>query len=136
MIAPGATIGIVGGGQLGRMLSIAAAQLGYRTIIFDPNRGTCAADVAAGHVCADFDDLLAMEDFAAQVDVVTYEFENLPVDPLLVVGNRLLPGTKSLGISQDRGREKQFIEASGARVAPWRCIDSLEDVHAAVAALG
>jgi 5-(carboxyamino)imidazole ribonucleotide synthase len=136
MIAPGATIGIVGGGQLGRMLSIAAAQLGFRTIIFDPNERTCAADVAAGHVCADFDDLLAMEDFAAQVDVVTYEFENLPVDPLLVVGNRLLPGTKSLGISQDRGREKQFIEASGARVAPWRCIDSLEDVHAAVAALG
>jgi len=136
MIAPGGTIGIVGGGQLGRMLSVAASQLGYRTIIFDPNEGTCAADVSAGHVCAQFDDLLAMEDFSAQVDVVTYEFENLPVDPLLVIGNRLLPGTKSLGISQDRSREKQFIEDCGARVAPWRCIDSLEDVRAAVDALG
>ena len=136
MIAPGGTIGIVGGGQLGRMLSMAAAQLGYRTIIFDPNKRTCAADVAAGHVCADFDDLLAMEDFAAQVDVVTYEFENLPVDPLLVIGNRLLPGTKSLGISQDRGREKEFIEGCGARVAPWRCIESAEDVRSAVETLG
>ncbi len=136
IVPPGSTIGIIGGGQLGRMLSIAAAQLGYRTIIFDPHERTCAADVAASHVCAAFDDLLAMEDFAAQVDIVTYEFENLPVDPLLVIGNRLLPGTKSLGISQDRGREKQFIEDSGARVAPWRCVDSLEDVHAAVAALG
>jgi 5-(carboxyamino)imidazole ribonucleotide synthase len=136
IVPPGSTIGIIGGGQLGRMLSIAAAQLGYRTIIFDPHERTCAADVAAGHVCAAFDDLLAMEGFAAQVDIVTYEFENLPVDPLLVLGNQLLPGTKSLGISQDRGREKQFIEDSGARVAPWRCVDSLEDVHAAVAALG
>lgn len=135
-VEPGSTIGIVGGGQLGRMLSIAAAQLGYRTIIFDPHERTCAADVAADHICADFDDLLALEDFATRVDVATYEFENLPVEPLLVLGKRLLPGTRSLSIAQDRAREKQFIEDSGARVAPWRRIDSLEDVRAAVAALG
>jgi 5-(carboxyamino)imidazole ribonucleotide synthase len=135
-VEPGATIGIVGGGQLGRMLSLAAAPLGYRTYIFDPHEQPCAADVAAHHMRADFDDLLALEDFAAAVDVATYEFENLPVEPLLVLGPRLLPGTKSLAIAQDRGREKSFIESCGARVAPWRCIDSLEDVQAAVEALG
>jgi 5-(carboxyamino)imidazole ribonucleotide synthase len=136
IVEPGATIGIVGGGQLGRMLAIAAAQLGYKTHIFDPHEQPCAADVAAAHTRAGFDDLLALEDFAAAVDIATYEFENLPVDPLLVLGSRLRPGTRSLGIAQDRGREKQFIENSGARVAPWACIDSVDDIRAAVAQLG
>src|SRR5947207_1616907 len=103
MIAPGGTIGIVGGGQLGRMLAIAAAQLGYRAHIFDPHEQPCAADVAAALTRAEFDDLLALEEFAAVVDVATYEFENLPVDPLLVLGPRLRPGAKSLAIAQDRG---------------------------------
>ena len=136
IVEPGATIGIVGGGQLGRMLAIAAAQLGYKAHIFDPHEQPCAADVAAHHTRAAFDDLLALEDFAAAVDIATYEFENLPVDPLLVLGSRLRPGTRSLCIAQDRGREKQFIEESGARVAPWACIDSVEDVRSAAASLG
>jgi 5-(carboxyamino)imidazole ribonucleotide synthase len=124
MIAPGATIGIVGGGQLGRMLGMAAASLGYRCHIFDPHDRPCAADVAAAHTRAAFDDRAALERFAATVDVATYEFENLPAEPLRLLGDKLKPGPKSLAIAQDRGKEKQFIEDTGARVAPWRTVDS------------
>ena len=136
MIPPGATIGIVGGGQLGRMLAMAAARLGYRSHVFDPHDRPCAADVAACHTRADFDDLAALERFAAAVDVATYEFENLPVEPLRLLGDKLKPGLKSLAVAQDRGTEKQFIEGSGARVAAWHPIASLDDVGDAVARLG
>ena len=136
MIPPGATLGIVGGGQLGRMLSMAAARLGYRTLIFDPHLAPCAADVAAGHVRAAFGDVAAIQAFAEDVAVVTYEFENLPVEPLRLLGDKLRPGVRSLAVAQDRGQEKQFIEDSGARVAPWRKVDSLADVDAAAARLG
>jgi 5-(carboxyamino)imidazole ribonucleotide synthase len=92
IVAPGSTIGIVGGGQLGRMLGVAAAQLGYKCHIFDPHEQPCAADVAAHFTRADFDDRAALEAFAADVDLVTYEFENLPVEPLKVLGDNLRPG--------------------------------------------
>jgi 5-(carboxyamino)imidazole ribonucleotide synthase len=136
MIAPGATIGIVGGGQLGRMLSIAAAQLGYKCHIFDPHEHPCAADVAAEFTRADFDDETALRAFADAVDVATYEFENLPVEPLKLLGDKLRPGTRSLAIAQDRAHEKEFIEGSGARVAPWRPVSTFAEVEAAVADLG
>jgi 5-(carboxyamino)imidazole ribonucleotide synthase len=136
IVAPGATIGIVGGGQLGRMLGIAAAQLGYCTHIFDPHERPCASDVAAAHTRAAFDDLAALRRFAAAVDVATYEFENLPVEPLAILGDKLRPGTRSLAVAQDRGQEKQFIEDSGARVAPWAAIATLEDIYAAITRLG
>ena len=136
MIAPGATIGIVGGGQLGRMLSVAAAQLGYKCHIFDPGEHPPAADVAALHTRAAFDDIDALRSFGAAVDVATYEFENLPVGPLTELGDTLRPGTRSLAIAQDRATEKQFIEQCGARVAAWRAVASLDDVQAAVAVLG
>jgi 5-(carboxyamino)imidazole ribonucleotide synthase len=136
VIAPGSTIGIIGGGQLGRMLSVAAAQLGYKTHIFDPHEAPCAADVAAKFTRADYEDADALRRFADSVDVATYEFENLPVEPLKSLGDKLRPGTKSLEIAQDRAVEKQFIERTGARVAPWRTIGSIDDVHAAVADLG
>jgi len=135
-ISPGSTIGIVGGGQLGRMLSIAAAQLGYRCHIFDPHEHPCAADVAAEFTRADFADEAALRAFAEQVDVATYEFENLPVAPLKLLGDKLRPGTRSLEIAQDRAEEKRFIEATGARVALWRAIETLDDVRSAVAELG
>ena len=135
-IPPGSTLGIVGGGQLGRMISMAAARLGYRTIIFDPHERPCAADVAAGHLRAAYGDVGALADLAAATDVVTYEFENLPVDALATLGDKLRPGVKSLAIAQDRGREKQFIEDSGARVAPWQEVGSLSDVRDAIARLG
>ena len=135
-IEPGSTIGIIGGGQLGRMLSVAAAQLGYRCHIFDPHERPCAADVAAEFTRASFDDVDALRRFADGVDVATYEFENLPVEPLKSLGDKLRPGTRSLAVAQDRAIEKQFIEQCGGRVAPWRTVDSLQPVEAAVADLG
>jgi len=136
MIGPGATIGIIGGGQLGRMLAIAAANLGYRCHIFDPHENPCAADVAACVTRAAFDDLDALREFAGKVDIATYEFENLPVAALDVLGGKLQPSTRSLAIAQDRGREKAFIEGTGARVTPWRSISSIEELQSAVAELG
>ena len=134
-IPPGATIGILGGGQLGRMLAMAAARLGYKYHIVDPHEAPCATHVAAAHTRAAFDDVAALERFGNEVDVVTYEFENVPVEPLKVLAGKLRPSMRSLGIAQDRAREKEFIEQCGARVAPWREVSTLADVEAAVAVL-
>ena len=136
MIEPGATIGIIGGGQLGRMLGMAAAQLGYKCHIFDPHERPCAADVAAEFTRAEFDHVEALRRFGEKVDVATYEFENLPVAPLQVLGGKLNPSTRSLAVAQDRAVEKQFIEGCGGRVAPWRAVDRIDDVRAAVEELG
>jgi 5-(carboxyamino)imidazole ribonucleotide synthase len=135
-IPPGSTIGIVGGGQLGRMLAMAAAQLGYKCHIYDPHEHPCAADVAASFTRAAYDDVEALKRFAEQVDVATYEFENLPVEPLKALGDKLRPGTKSLAVAQDRAHEKTFIESCGARVAGWREVASLADVTASVLKVG
>ena len=135
-LGPGSTIGILGGGQLGRMLSIAAAQLGYKCHIFDPHEAPCATDVAAQFTRAGFDDRDALSRFGHAVDVATYEFENVPTAALDVLGDKLRPGTRSLEIAQDRAAEKEFIEAADARVAPWRAIDGPGDIVAALAELG
>ena len=135
-VPPGSTIGIVGGGQLGRMLAVAAAQLGYKCHILDPHEHPCAADVAAEFTRAAFDDEAALRAFAAAVDVATYEFENVPVAPLKALGDKLRPSVRSLEIAQDRAEEKSFIESCGARVAPWRPVASLDDVRSAIAELG
>ena len=135
-VPPGSTIGIIGGGQLGRMLSIAAAELGYRCHIFDPHQCPCAADVAAVHTRAAFDDQAALRRFADSVDVATYEFENVPVAPLAALGDKLRPGAQSLAVAQDRAGEKEFIERCGAHVPPWRAVASLDEVQGALAALG
>ena len=135
-IAPGATIGILGGGQLGRMLSLAAAPLGYRTHIFDPGEHPCAADVAAVHTRAAFDDAAALEGFARDVDVITYEFENVAVGPLRALAEKLRPGTRSLAVAQDRAVEKAFIEDCGGRVAPWRAVDGIDEIRRAVGQIG
>jgi 5-(carboxyamino)imidazole ribonucleotide synthase len=136
VIAPGGTIGIIGGGQLGRMLALAAAPLGYRVHVFDPHEQPCAADVAADFTRAGFDDVAALERFAAACDVVTYEFENLPVGPLATIADKLRPSTASLAIAQDRCAEKAFVEEAGARPANWRAIEGPFDIVAAVEALG
>lgn len=136
MIPPGGTIGIIGGGQLGRMLALAAAPLGYRVHVFDPHERPCAADVAAAFTSAPFDDVAALERFAAACDVVTYEFENLPVGPLATIAGKLRPGTASLAIAQDRCAEKAFVERAGARPAPWLAIDAPADIAAAIEELG
>ena len=136
MISPGSTIGIVGGGQLGRMLSMAAAQLGYRCHIFDPHNEPPAADVAAFFTRAEYGNTAAIEAFGRSVDVATYEFENLPVGPLRALGEKLRPGTRSLAVAQDRAIEKQFLEDCGGRVAPWRQVSRLNEVSSAAEQLG
>src|SRR5690348_16422347 len=104
-VPPGSTIGIIGGGQLGRMLSAAAAQLGYKCRILDPHEDPPAAQVSAAFTRAAYDDMAALRAFGSAVDVATYEFENLPVGPLEVLGDKLRPSTRSLAIAQDRARE-------------------------------
>ena len=135
-IAPGSMIGIIGGGQLGRMLAVAAAQLGYKCHVLDPDENGPAAQVATEFTRAAYDDVEALRAFGASVDVATYEFENLPVGPLEVLGDKLRPSTRSLAIAQDRAREKEFIESCGARVARWRTIATLADVTGAVLKVG
>ena len=119
-IPPGSTIGILGGGQLGRMMALAAAQLGYRCHILDPHEQPCAAEVSAFFTRASFDNEEALRRFADQCDVITYEFENIPVTPLATLREKLVPGTNSLEVAQDRANEKRFLEGCGVRVAPWR----------------
>jgi 5-(carboxyamino)imidazole ribonucleotide synthase len=135
-LAPGSTIGILGGGQLGRMMALAAAQLGYRCHILDPHEQPCAAEVSAFFTRAAFDDVDALRSFAGQCDVVTYEFENVPVEPLAVLAGKLKPGTRSLEVAQDRAVEKRFLEQCGAGIAPWREINGIDDIAAALDALG
>ncbi|HTK58561.1 MAG TPA: 5-(carboxyamino)imidazole ribonucleotide synthase [Sphingomicrobium sp.] len=135
-LPPGSTIGILGGGQLGRMMALAAARIGYKCHIFDPHEQPCAAEVAADFTRAEFDDQEALRRFGGQCDVITYEFENLPVEPLSVLGDKLRPGLKSLAVAQDRGDEKSFLEGAGVGVTPWRAVASLADLNSAVAELG
>jgi 5-(carboxyamino)imidazole ribonucleotide synthase len=135
-LPPGSTIGILGGGQLGRMMALAAARLGYKCHILDPHEHPCAAEVSAYFTRARFDDIEALKRFADRCDVVTYEFENIPVAPLAVLCGKLMPGTRSLEVAQDRGFEKRFLESCGVRVAPWREIDKEADIAAALDTLG
>ena len=118
------------------MMAIAAARLGYRCHIYDPHEAPCAAEVSGTFTRGDFNDQQRIAEFAGVCDVVTYEFENVPVGPLAGLGQKLLPGTRSLEIAQDRALEKEFIEAAGARVAPWRRVDSAEGAASAEAELG
>jgi len=135
-LPPGSTIGILGGGQLGRMMALAAARFGYKCHIFDPHYRPCGAEVSAHFTRAAFDDVEALRRFADECDVITYEFENVPVEPLAVLGAKLKPGTRSLEMAQDRAVEKRFLEQCDARIAPWREIDGVEDIVAALDALG
>ena len=135
-LPPGSTIGILGGGQLGRMMAMAAARLGYKCHILDPHEQPCAAEVSACFTRAAYDDREALRRFADQCDVVTYEFENIPVEPLAELGDKLAPSTRSLEVAQDRAAEKRFIEGCGVRVAPWREVDGASDIVAALDALG
>jgi 5-(carboxyamino)imidazole ribonucleotide synthase len=137
MIPPGETIGILGGGQLGRMLAMAAAQLGYRCHIFAPEPDSIAAEVAAAFTCAGWSDSAAMARFAADCAVVTYEFENVPVSPLTGLGSvPVLPHPRALETAQDRLTEKRFVAGLGGRTAPFAPVDSPADVAAAVAEVG
>lgn len=137
MLQPGSTIGILGGGQLGRMLAMAAAQLGYRCHIYAPEAESVAAEVSAAFTRAGWDDAEALAAFAAACDVITYEFENVPVAPLAALdAAKLAPGTRALEVAQDRLTEKTFVAELGGRPAPFAAIDSEADLAAAIEAIG
>ncbi|PKB14096.1 5-(carboxyamino)imidazole ribonucleotide synthase [Novosphingobium kunmingense] len=137
MIPPGETIGILGGGQLGRMLAMAAARLGYRCHVFAPERDAIAAEVCAQHTCADWADGAAMAAFAADCAVVTYEFENVPVAPLTALGGvALIPNDRALAVAQDRLNEKRFVTDLGGRLAPFHLVDTAEDLDRALTEIG
>lgn len=136
-VPPGSTIGILGSGQLGRMIAVAAAQLGYRTHILAPESGP-ACDVAAGFTQADYDDPAALRRFAGKVQVVTYEFENIAPHAVSHLAGYVpvRPGHASLAISGHRAAEKAFVEELGGRAAPWRLVTTGAELAEAVAALG
>ena len=136
MIAPGGTIGILGGGQLGRMMAIAAAQLGYRCIGYSPEADAVAADVCADFFPKDWYDAEALAAFGRACDVITWEFENVPVAPLAPLQPKLAPHPRALETAQDRVNEKRFVENLGGRPAPWRAIDSRADLDDAIARIG
>ena len=137
-IAPGGTIGILGGGQLGRMAAMAAARLGYRCHIFAPEDESPAADVAAAWTRADYDDEAALARFAAAVDVVTLEFENVPVATaeFLARHRPVRPSAAVLRVTQDRLAEKDFVRALGIPVTAYARIESAADLALAREQLG
>ncbi|WP_294390800.1 5-(carboxyamino)imidazole ribonucleotide synthase [uncultured Sphingomonas sp.] len=134
-VRPGSTIGILGGGQLGRMLAIAAANLGYRTHIYAPGLSGPASEVAARWTRGDYDDAAAIAAWVSQVDVVTYEFENVDVAPLKGLDG-VRPSLRALEVAQDRVAEKAFAETVGGRPAPYCPVDSLTDLTQALEMVG
>ncbi|MDQ8756110.1 5-(carboxyamino)imidazole ribonucleotide synthase [Sphingosinicella sp. LHD-64] len=138
IVPPGSTIGIVGGGQLGRMLSLAAASLGYKCHIYAPDETPPAGEVAAHLTRGRFDDEDALARFAGQVDVCTYEFENIAAGPLSAIVSQvpLYPPRESLEIAQDRLSEKSFVVRQGGRPAPFARVDEAAGLEAALAEIG
>jgi 5-(carboxyamino)imidazole ribonucleotide synthase len=137
MLAPGSTIGILGGGQLGRMMAVAALQLGYRVVGYAPEGDSVAADACSRFITAEWDDAAALEDFAQGCDAVTWEFENVPVGTVAALPDTLLAcPLRALEVAQDRLREKAFAAELGGVPAPYRAVESAGDLAAAIAAVG
>ncbi|NVO54380.1 5-(carboxyamino)imidazole ribonucleotide synthase [Rhodobacteraceae bacterium B1Z28] len=138
MLAPGATIGILGGGQLGRMLSVAAARLGFASHIYEPGANPPAGQVADRITTAGYDDADALKAFAESVDVITYEFENIPTEALdlLEAHCPIRPGREALRISQDRVTEKAFLQGLGLNTAPYSDITDLNSLRSAIGQIG
>ena len=137
-LKPGDTIGIVGGGQLGRMLAMAAARLGLRCKIFSPDPDSPAFDVVMDATCAEYADVEALELFAADVDVITYEFENVPAASAMILAARrpVLPNRKILETTQDRLAEKDFVRQLGIGTADYADVSSVASLRAAIARIG
>jgi 5-(carboxyamino)imidazole ribonucleotide synthase len=134
-LPPGATIGILGGGQLGRMAALSAARLGYRCHIFSPDADAPAKEVSAAQTTAPYEDKHAARAFARAVDVVTFEFENVPDETLAAIGEivDVRPGVEALHVSQDRAIEKTFLANHGIGTAPWAPMTSADELAAAKA---
>ncbi len=137
-VPPGSLIGIFGGGQLGRMTALAAARLGYRCHVFTPETDSPAAQVAAETTIASYDDVDALRAFAAKIDVVTIEFENIPVDSVRLVAEQVIvrPDWNVLEVAQDRIQEKTFFNTIGLETAPWRRVVGQGNLARAVSELG
>ena len=137
-LPPGSTIGIIGGGQLGRMAALAAARLGYRVHVFCPESDSPTEQVVAAATVAEYTDLAALDGFARAVDVVTFEFENIPAESVRVLSERVpvRPGWKVLEVAQDRVAEKSFFNSIGIETAPWAQVNSAAELQDAVARLG
>jgi len=134
----GATIGILGGGQLGRMMAVAAARLGFRTCVLEPGADCPASHVANVHLQAEYDDADALRRFAEAADVITYEFENIPAAALDLLEplRPVRPGRRALKVSQDRLTEKAFLSELGLATAPFAAVDEAEDLAEALAEIG
>jgi len=136
-LPPGSTIGILGGGQLGRMLAMAAMQLGYRCIGYAPPGDNVAADACSDFIERDWDDGDALARFANCCDVITWEFENVPLHTVDAIDANLLGSdTAGLRIAQDRLSEKAFVEELGAVCAPYSRIDNPDDLVRAIGDIG
>ncbi|WP_421999741.1 5-(carboxyamino)imidazole ribonucleotide synthase [Reyranella sp.] len=137
-LPPGSTIGILGGGQLGRMTALAAARLGYRCVVYSPEAHAIGGDVAVAHVQADYGDMAALARFAAQVDVITYEFENVPEATVEACQRHkpVRPGVRAIHVAQHRLREKAFFRELGLATADYQAIASEADIAAATALPG
>jgi 5-(carboxyamino)imidazole ribonucleotide synthase len=137
-LQPLATIGILGGGQLGRMLALAAARLGFKCHVFAPSPDSPAFDVVHRVSCADYNDTQALDRFAADVDVVTYEFENVPAETATFLAARVpvLPDPKILATTQDRLAEKNFVAGLGIRTAAFADVAQAGELAAAVERIG
>jgi 5-(carboxyamino)imidazole ribonucleotide synthase len=137
-LKPGDTIGIVGGGQLGRMLAMAAARLGLRCRVFSPDPDSPAFDVVANATCAEYADVEALELFATDVDVITYEFENVPAASAMILAARrpVLPNRQILETTQDRLVEKDFVTRLGIKTADYADVSSPQTLRAAIARIG
>jgi 5-(carboxyamino)imidazole ribonucleotide synthase len=138
-LAPGVAIGIIGGGQLGRMLALAAARLGFDAIVLEPEPESPASRVAAHTIVAAYDDPMALRTLAATTCVVTYEFENVPVaavEALVALGMEVAPGALALAVAQDRVEEKSFLNAQGVATVAFAAASTAEQAVEAVAAVG
>jgi 5-(carboxyamino)imidazole ribonucleotide synthase len=138
MLRPDATIGILGGGQLGRMLALAAARLGFKCHVFCPEPASPAFDVVRRVTEADYGDIAALARFADDVDIITYEFENVPAETATFLAARkpVLPDPRVLAITQDRKAEKEFVAALAIPTVPFTPVASAEDVSRSLATIG
>ena len=138
MILPGSTLGVLGGGQLGRMFTVAALTMGYRVIVLDPDKNSPAGMIASEHICADYCDDAALERMARECAAVTTEFENVHANSLRVLAKHCIvrPGGDAVSIVQDRALEKSFLRDNGFATAPFAIINTPADLDAGVQVTG
>lgn len=138
MILPGETLGVIGGGQLGRMFTVEALRMGYDVVVLDPDANSPAGQLASHHICATYDDTAALDDMARRCRAITIEFENLPLSSLTYLDDRvtLSPSPRCVEIAQNRLLEKNFFSQHGLATAAFAPLQTQDDIDAAVAVTG